>query len=81
MTIQDISRKYQIAYSTVERIFYTVAQEMVNDHKAVIQEIQDNQDITLRLDEIAVRKGHKYESVLYDAKLGDVIGMQDRDFA
>ncbi|MCM2534511.1 transposase family protein [Neobacillus pocheonensis] len=26
-TIQDISRKYQIAYSTVERIFYSVAHE------------------------------------------------------
>uniref|UniRef100_UPI0035B515A7 CD3337/EF1877 family mobilome membrane protein n=1 Tax=Peribacillus tepidiphilus TaxID=2652445 RepID=UPI0035B515A7 len=31
-TIQDISRKYQIAYSTVERIFYSVADEKARDH-------------------------------------------------
>jgi transposase len=80
-TIQDISLKYQIAYSTVERIFYSVAQEKEKDHQVVIQEIQDDQDITLSLDEIAVRKGHKYETVLYDANLGAVIGMHEpRDF-
>lgn len=80
-TIQDISRKYQIAYSTVERIFYSVAQEKANDHQTAILEIQDDQDITLSLDEIAVRKGHKYETVLYDANLGAVLGMhQNRDF-
>lgn len=80
-TIQDISRKYQIAYSTVERIFYSVAYEKAKDHQAVIQEIQDDQDITLSLDEIAVRKGHKYETVLYDANLGAVMGMhKNRDF-
>ena len=33
------------------------------------------------MDEIAVRKGHKYETVLYDANLGAVMGMhQHRDF-
>lgn len=79
-TIQNISRKYQMAYSTVERIFYSVAYEKANEHQVVIQELQDNQDITLSLDEIAVRKGHKYETVLYDANLGAVMGMhQHRD--
>jgi transposase len=35
----------------------------------------------LSLDEIAVRKGHKYETVLYDANLGAVMGMHKyRDF-
>ncbi|MEH7500556.1 transposase [Neobacillus drentensis] len=35
----------------------------------------------MSLDEIAVRKGHKYETVLYDANLGAVIGMhKNRDF-
>lgn len=80
-TIQDISRKYKMAYSTVERIFYSVAQEKANNHQAIIQESQVDQDITLSLDEIAVRKGHKYETVLYDANLGAVMGMhQNRDF-
>ncbi|MCM2534636.1 hypothetical protein NDK43_22675 [Neobacillus pocheonensis] len=54
--MQDICRKYQIAYSTVERIFYSVAYEKAKDHQTVIQEIQDGQDIPLSLDEIAVRK-------------------------
>ncbi len=35
----------------------------------------------MSLDEIAGRKGHKYETVLYDANLGAVIGMhKNRDF-
>jgi transposase len=37
-TIQDISRKYQISYSTVERIFYSIAQEKASEHETVIQE-------------------------------------------
>jgi transposase len=80
-TIQDISRKYQIAYSTVERIFYSVAREKANNHEIHIQETQEDQDITLSLDEVAVRKGHKYETVLYDANLGAVMGMhKNRDY-
>ncbi|MDQ0221388.1 transposase [Peribacillus cavernae] len=80
-TIQDSSRKYQIAYSTVERIFYSVADEKARDHQAAIEEKQANQEVTLSLDEVAVRKGHKYETVLYDANLGAVMGMhQHRDF-
>jgi transposase len=80
-TIQDVSRKYQIAYATVERMFYSIAHEKAMEHQSAIQSIQKNQDITLSLDEIAVRKGHKYETVLYDAELGAVIGMhQQRDF-
>jgi transposase len=81
-TIQDISRKYKIAYSTLERMFYSVADEKANEHETIIQEAQDDQDITLSLDEVAVRKGHKYETVLYDADLGAVMGMhKDRDYA
>ncbi|WP_257985328.1 transposase family protein [Bacillus sp. V5-8f] len=64
-TIQDISRKYQIAYSTVERIFYSVAHEKANHHQLVMHDIQNGQDISLSLDEISIRKGHKYETVLY----------------
>lgn len=80
-TIQDISRKYQLAYSTVERIFYSVAYETAKEHQKVIQENQVDREITLSLDEVAVRKGHKYETVLYDANLGAVMGMhKHRDF-
>lgn len=80
-TIQEISRKYKIAYSTVERIFYSVADQKANEQKLLIQEIQEDQEITLSLDEVAVRKGHKYETVLYDANLGAVMGMyKDRDY-
>ncbi|MFZ3591908.1 ISL3 family transposase, partial [Bacillus sp. DJP31] len=81
-TIQDISRKLKIAYSTVERIFYSIAHEKSVEHESFIQEIQDGQDITLSLDEVAVRKGHKYETVLLDADLGAVMGMhKDRDYS
>jgi transposase len=81
-TIQDISRKHKIAYSTVERIFYSIAHKKANEHETVIQETQEDQGITLSLDEVAVRKGHKYETVLYDANLGAVMGMhKDRDYA
>lgn len=80
-TIQDISQKHQIAYSTVERIFYSIAQEKADEHENVIQKTQEVQDITLSLDEVAVRKGQRYETVLYDANLGAVMGMhQDRDY-
>lgn len=80
-TIQDISRKYQIAYSTVERIFYSIAHEKASEHQLVLHATQEDQAITLSLDEVAVRKGHQYETVLYDANLGAVMGMhQNRDF-
>ncbi|UAC50152.1 hypothetical protein K6959_18075 [Bacillus aquiflavi] len=75
-TIQDISRKYKIAYSTVERIFYSVAHdEKAKEQEAFIHERQKDHEITLSLDEVAVRKGHTYEIVLYDADLGAVMGM------
>ena len=74
-TIQDISRKYKIAYSTVERIFYSVAHEKAKEQEAFIHERQKDHEITLSLDEVAVRKGHTYETVLYDADLGAVMGM------
>lgn len=81
-TVQDASQKLQIPYSTVERMFYSVAKEKVAEHVEWMEEIQsEKQGITLSMDEIAVRKGHKYETVVYDADLGAVIGMhQDRDY-
>jgi transposase len=80
-TIQDISTKFNIPYSTVERIFYSVARVRKNKHQVYIKEIQQDKNITLSLDEISVRKGHQYETVLYDADLGAVLGMnKNRDY-
>jgi len=81
-TIKDACQKLKMAYSTVERIFYSVAKEKAAKHTESMGKIQDEkQDITLSMDEIAVRKGHKYETVLYDADLGAVMSMhQNRDY-
>jgi len=73
-TIQDVNRKHSIAYSTVERIFYAAAQEKVALHEEYLEKVQDQQDIALSLDEDSVRKGHKYEAVLFDANLSAVMG-------
>ncbi len=65
----------------MERIFYSVAHDKAKEHESVIQETQSDQDMTLSMDEVAVRKGHSYETVLYDANLGAVMGMHhNRDF-
>lgn len=80
-TIQDVSRKHHLSYSTVERIFYSVAREKAAGHEEYLDQEQDQQDIALSLDEVSVRKGHKYETVLLDANLGAVMGMcENRDF-
>lgn len=81
-TVEDARQRLKMSYSTVERIYYSVAKEKASIHKQSIQKIhEDQEDISLSMDEIAVRKGHKYETVLYDADLGAVIGMhQNRDY-
>ncbi|XWN53148.1 ISL3 family transposase [Anoxybacillus flavithermus] len=79
-TIQDVSRKQKIPYSTLERIYYSVAQEKAALHQKQIHEALDKDELVLSLDEVSVRKGHRYETVLTEAKLGCVIGMhKDRD--
>lgn len=82
-TVEDASQKLEIPYSTVERIFYSIAKDEAVKHKESLEAIQhEKQSITLSMDEIAVRKGHRYETVLYDADLGAVIGMnQNRDYS
>ncbi|PEA54954.1 hypothetical protein CON64_09690 [Bacillus pseudomycoides] len=74
-TIQHVSTKQNIPYSTLERIFYSVAQEKAVEHQNVINCVSDLDDLTLSLDEISVRKEHQYETVLMDAKLGCVLGI------
>jgi transposase len=79
-TIQDVSRKQKIPYSTLERIYYSVAQEKAALHQKQIHEALDKDELVLSLDEVSVRKGQRYETVLTEAKLGCVIGMhKDRD--
>jgi transposase len=73
-TIKDASRKHKVSYSTVERIFYSIAQEKEQEHRVTIENLQEA-ELTLSLNEVAVRKRHTYETVLYDANLGAVIGM------
>jgi transposase len=63
------------------REFITVAQEKAIEHKNFIVDCMDQDVLVLSLDEVSVRKGHRYETVLLDAKLGCVIGMdKDRSF-
>ncbi|HWJ77608.1 MAG TPA: ISL3 family transposase [Niallia sp.] len=74
-TIKHVSEKYHIPYTTLERIYYSVAQEKALIHKEAITQATDKDDLVLSLDEVAVRKGHQYETVLLDAKLGCILGM------
>lgn len=75
-TIQDVSRKEKVPYTTVERIFYSIAKEKEMKHLEHLESVLENNKLVLSLDEIAVRKGHRYETVLMDAKTGCVLGME-----
>ncbi|MED4488501.1 transposase, partial [Aeribacillus pallidus] len=75
-TIQEVSRKEKIPYTTVERIFYSVAKEKEKEHLETLESVLENNELILSLDEIAVRKGHRYETVLMDTQSGSVLGME-----
>lgn len=75
-TIQEVSRKEKIPYTTVERIFYSVAKEKEKEHLETLESVLENNELILSLDEIAVRKGHRYETVLMDTQTGSVLGME-----
>ncbi|WP_243292135.1 ISL3 family transposase [Bacillus sp. FJAT-47783] len=64
-----------IPYTTLERIFYSIAEEEETKHQETLSEMMDPDHLVLSLDEVAVRKGHQYEIVLLDAQLGSVLGM------
>lgn len=75
-TIQDVSKKEKIAYSTLERIFYSVAEEKEIEHKKHLENHLENDGLVISLDEVSVKKGHQYETVLMDTCSGSVIGME-----
>jgi transposase len=75
-TIQEVSQKEKMPYTTVERIFYSIAKEKELEHLNHLEGDLGNNDIVISLDEIAVRKGHRYETVLMDAQSGCVLGME-----
>lgn len=74
-TIQYVSLKMNIPYTTLERIFYSIAQEKAMEHQETLSKTMKQDHLVLSLDEVAVRKGHQYETVLMDAQLGCVLGM------
>lgn len=65
-TISAVSRQMNASYKTVERIYYAIAQDkMVHVPPSPV----------IGIDEIAVRKGHRYETVITDTLTGKVHGM------
>jgi transposase len=55
--------------------FYPIAEEKATEHQDTLSKAMDQDHLVLSLDEVAVRKGHQYETVLMDAQLGCVLGM------
>lgn len=83
-TIQKVSKEQKIAYSTLERIYYGIANEKLQKQQRDqrIQAILQEEVTVIGIDEIAVRKGHTYETVVVDLKHGGVLGMaHERSFA
>jgi transposase len=76
-TIQQVSRRLNIPYSTVERIYYSVAREKAIEHQTQLRrQAAIGDEVTIiGIDEIAIRKNHIYETVLVDLQHGGVIGM------
>ncbi|MED4990581.1 transposase family protein [Parageobacillus toebii] len=73
-TIQEVSRKHRIPYTTLERIYYSIASKKAKERQAAM-EASSPEGMVLSLDETAVKKGYQYETVLMDAKAGSVMGL------
>ncbi|MBB3869603.1 hypothetical protein HNR78_002500, partial [Parageobacillus toebii NBRC 107807] len=61
-TIQEVSRKHRIPYTTLERIYYSIASKKAKERQTAT-EASFQEGMVLSLDEIAVKKGHQYETV------------------
>jgi len=64
-----------IPYATLERIFYSIAEEKTMEHQETFSKTMNQDHLVLSLDEVAVRKVHQYETVLMDTQLGCVLEM------
>jgi len=66
MTVQDVSDLYHLSWGTVKNI----DKEYLNRHysKPLLKGIE-----MIAIDEFAFQKGHKYQTVVYDLKVGRVI--------
>lgn len=54
-TIQEVSRKHRIPYTTLERIYYFIASKKAKERQTAI-EASSQEEMVLSLDEIAVKK-------------------------
>jgi transposase len=66
MTVQDVSELLDISWGTVK----TIDKEYLQKHysKPVLKDVE-----YIAIDEFAFQKGHKYQTVVYDLKVGRVI--------
>lgn len=76
-TIKMVSEKENIPYTTLERLFYSIATEKEIEHINELEENLRDEELVISIDEVAVRKGHRYETVLMDAKTGRVLAMEE----
>lgn len=76
-TISHVSKNENIPYTTLERIYYDIAQEKdIIKQQNLRREAAVGEEINvIGIDEIAVRKGRIYETVLTDLDHGGVLGM------
>ncbi|WP_081792161.1 transposase [Caldalkalibacillus mannanilyticus] len=71
-TISYVSRKLKVSYKTLERIYYDIAKKELNDSAC---------SGVIGIDEVAVRKGHRYETVVTDIHTGMIHQMgPNRDY-
>jgi transposase len=66
MTVQDVSDLFRISWGTIKNIDKEYLQKHYS--KPVLKDVE-----TIAIDEFAVQKGHKYQTVVYDLKAGRVI--------
>lgn len=71
-TISNVSRQLAMSYKTIERVYYKIAKQQLQETPI---------SGVIGIDEIAVRKGHHYETVVTDILTGTVHEMgANRDY-